>query len=113
MDKSELRAFRKKHQYSRQAFAEAIGISVHTLDAWEQGRRNIPKTKVSLINALINNKEAKVIKLGSEGTIEIQKIVDIVIDNYTKFQENEDFKSILDKYALESLEDYLAQKRAK
>ena len=45
----ELRALRKKFGLSRIKFAEFINISVHTLDSWEGGKRNIPDTKADLI----------------------------------------------------------------
>lgn len=45
----ELRTLRKKLDLSRQGFATIIGVSIHTLDAWEGGKRNIPETKKELI----------------------------------------------------------------
>lgn len=49
MNRFELRNFRKKLGLSRQKFADKLEISIHTLDSWETGKRNIPKTKVKLI----------------------------------------------------------------
>lgn len=49
MNRFELRNFRKQLGLSRQKFADRLEISIHTLDSWETGKRNIPKTKVKLI----------------------------------------------------------------
>jgi predicted transcriptional regulator len=46
------------------------------------------------------------IKIEDQGQIEVQKIVDIIIDNYDKFESNEDFKNILDRYALQEFKEY-------
>ncbi|XRE42373.1 hypothetical protein ACIVBQ_000577 [Tenacibaculum discolor] len=57
------------------------------------------------------NKTEDVIVLKDDGEIEVQKIVDIVIDNYSKFESNKDFKElILDRYHLKSLKKYLEDK---
>ena len=55
MNRFELRNFRKKLGLSRQKFADRLEISIHTLDSWETGKRNIPKTKVTLIYNVFNN----------------------------------------------------------
>lgn len=55
MNRYELRNFRKKLGLSRQKFADRLEISIHTLDSWETGKRNIPKTKVTLIYNVFNN----------------------------------------------------------
>lgn len=49
MNRFELRTLRKKLGLSRQKFADKLEISIHTLDSWETGKRNIPKTKATLI----------------------------------------------------------------
>ncbi|CAL2085320.1 helix-turn-helix transcriptional regulator [Tenacibaculum sp. 190524A02b] len=51
------------------------------------------------------------IAIDNEGTIEVQKIVDIVIANYDSFTKNADFKDLLDRHALNAMKDYLAQKK--
>ncbi len=55
MNRFELRNFRKKLGLSRQKFADKLEISIHTLDSWETGKRNIPKTKVKLIYNVFQN----------------------------------------------------------
>lgn len=55
MNRIELRNFRKKLGLSRQKFADKLEISIHTLDSWETGKRNIPKTKVKLIYTVFSN----------------------------------------------------------
>ena len=47
-----LKEFRRLNKLGRLEFAEKLGISVHTLDSWELGKRNIPQSKIKLINEL-------------------------------------------------------------
>jgi len=54
MNRFELRNLRKKLGLSRQKFADRLEISIHTLDSWETGKRNIPKTKAALIYNVFN-----------------------------------------------------------
>lgn len=54
MNKLELKEFRKNIGLERQDFADKLGISIHTLDSWESGKRNIPKTKIRLIKAVFD-----------------------------------------------------------
>lgn len=54
----ELRGLRKERGLSRQKFAELIKISIHTLDAWEGGKRNIPPLKADIIKVNLGIHEA-------------------------------------------------------
>ena len=49
MNGLELRELRKKFKLSRGNFAGLLNVSIHTLDAWESGKRNISKTKSDYI----------------------------------------------------------------
>ncbi|SFS30391.1 helix-turn-helix domain-containing protein [Lutibacter maritimus] len=53
----ELRALRKKYGLSRINFADLLNISVHTLDSWEGGKRNIPDLKAEMIQVKLNQQD--------------------------------------------------------
>ncbi len=50
MSKEELKKLMREMRYSRKDFAERLEISIHTLDSWIQGKREVPKTMSALIN---------------------------------------------------------------
>ena len=49
---SDFRAWRAKHVLTQQQAADLIGLTVHTVQSWEQGVREPPKHIVMLIQRL-------------------------------------------------------------
>ncbi|NAW50395.1 hypothetical protein GNY06_02970 [Elizabethkingia argentiflava] len=57
---------------SRKEFSDKLAISIHTLDAWENGKRNVPTSKVLLIHELFGKStlvDAKNNSIRSESSI--------------------------------------------
>lgn len=49
---SDFRAWRAKHVLTQQQAADLIGLTIHTIQSWEQGVREPPKHIVLLIQRL-------------------------------------------------------------
>lgn len=71
----ELRELRKKFGLSRINFAGLIDISVHTLDAWEGGKRNIPNTKAELIRLKLSNYSPMSIKIIDGKLVDTRSVI--------------------------------------
>lgn len=54
MNKFDVRELRKRQGYTREVFSDLIGISIHTLDSWEGGRRKIPESKIKLMQMMFS-----------------------------------------------------------
>lgn len=55
MNKISLDYILKKLDVDRKEFAELIGVSIHTVNSWGTGKRNIPKSTVMLAQKLIQD----------------------------------------------------------
>lgn len=51
----EIRAIRRAHKLSRAAFAAKLGVSIRTLEGWEQGRFEPSGSAVLLLNTFAAN----------------------------------------------------------
>lgn len=51
----DLKKLRKEHKISQQTLADKLEVSVQTVKSWESGRRNLPKTKEMLIEAIFSS----------------------------------------------------------
>ena len=64
-----------------------------------------PQFTLSDIKAL--NSSQKVIKLKEEGEIRVQKVVDMIIQHYDEFEQNKDFKRMLERHSIRKFTEYL------
>jgi len=85
MNRFELRNFRKKLGLSRQKFADRLEISIHTLDSWETGKRNIPKTKVKLIYNVFKSTDELILTQDAQA---VYKNSNQNFDNFSVLQAN-------------------------
>jgi putative transcriptional regulator len=58
VSRPEVKAIRQKYSLSQQDFARLFGISVRTLQQWEQGRRFPQGPAKVLLNVIATNPEA-------------------------------------------------------
>jgi putative transcriptional regulator len=70
-DPLDVKAIRRKLQQSQREFAQMIGVSVATLQNWEQGRRKPEGPARALLHVAMHNPEA--VKQALAAEIEIAK----------------------------------------
>jgi DNA-binding XRE family transcriptional regulator len=49
----------KELQVDRKGLAKLVGVSIHTVNAWGAGKRNIPESTVKLVQTLIQSTNEK------------------------------------------------------
>tara|TARA_B110001452_G_scaffold224902_1_gene198668 strand:+ start:359 stop:1084 length:726 start_codon:yes stop_codon:yes gene_type:complete len=85
MNGLDLRKLRKKFGFSRNNFARYIDISVHTLDSWEGGKRNIPNIKAELIKMKLDKYAPVSLKIINDTFVDTTKPEDKITNNEDLF----------------------------
>ncbi|CAL2083487.1 conserved protein of unknown function [Tenacibaculum sp. 190524A02b] len=115
----------KESGFTNKSFAENIEVSANYISMLIKERQDISgnfllklKRLIPTVNLdwlesgegepFIQEDLNKIIKNNS--SIEVDKVVDIIIDNYDKFINNEKFKIILETYSNKKLMEYLKNK---
>ena len=117
MTKDKFRHFINSINYTPEAFAEKIGVGKSgvykilrgdtkkiSFSLAEKINQSFPEYSIEYFLEMNNITENEFIVKG-DNKIEVQKVVDIVLDNIELFKLNEDFKAFLDENTLKSLKN--------
>lgn len=112
----------KKSGYNNKTFAEKVGVNPNYISMLIKERQNISgnfiiklKNQIPDVNLKwLEDGEGKPFELddltkitSNDSSIEIDKIVDLILANYEKFEQNKKFQLILETYSNKKLMEYL------
>lgn len=123
MVKEKFRTFLTEIQLTPEEFSATIGVGKSAVYKILRGdtkkiserlaqkiHKNFPKYTVDYLKSFnYNDNQLNVISTAN-GTIEVGKIVDIILTNYDKFLANENFKTLLKNHAKKEILNFLEKK---
>ncbi len=124
MVKDKFKAFLIEIKHTPEEFSLAIGMGKSAVYKILRGDtkkisdklakkiyEKFPKYTVSYLKSFNYEKDEMNIIRGTDGNIEVHKIVDIILANYDKFLANENFTTILNNYAKKEILNFLEKKK--
>lgn len=104
MEKEELKNIRNSRGLSQTAFAEKLGVNIRTIQNWEGGQNNIPKSKELLIRCvfakselILDEKKIEILLEKNGISFTPQEIAIFIVENEVEMKKNKTFRLFIER----------------